>query len=101
MLTFDDTTNLERLKIFQKGVVRNEDPSSYGEFQLVLQEGDILAPKVEALEPLKLQCHKFLEYVRNGKYPPELESLELKVMRVLDGAQRSLGLGGTPISIHE
>jgi predicted dehydrogenase len=100
MITFDDTTNLERLKLFRRGVNRRQDPSSYGEFQMVLNDGDIFAPMISPMEPLRLQCQKFLDFVRNGDYPKQLVDLENKVMRTLEHAQESLKGEGTPVSFN-
>jgi predicted dehydrogenase len=100
MITFDDTTNLERLKLFRRGVERRQDPSSYGEFQLVLNDGDIFAPMISPMEPLRLQCQKFLGYVRKGDYPKQLVELETKVMKTLERAQESLKGEGTPVSFN-
>ena len=101
MVTFDDTTNSERLKLFRRGVERRQDPSSYGEFQLVLNDGDILAPMINPMEPLRLQCQRFLDYAREGKYPRQLGELETKVMRTLECAQESLKAEGTPVSFNK
>jgi hypothetical protein len=101
MVTFDDTTNLERLKLFRRGVERKQDPSSYGEFQLVLNDGDILSPMISPMEPLRLQCQRFLDYVREGTYPKQLAELEIKVMKTLECAQESLKADGTPVIFNK
>jgi predicted dehydrogenase len=101
MITFDDTTNLERLKLFRRGVERRQDPSSYGEFQLVLNDGDVLAPMISPMEPLRLQCQRFLDYVREGNYPKQLVELETKVMKTLECAQESLKAEGIPVGFNK
>ena len=46
--------------------------------------------EVEKGEPLKLECQHFLECIRSGKQPQTNGREGLKVLRVLDAAQRSL-----------
>ncbi|MGH9856865.1 MAG: Gfo/Idh/MocA family protein, partial [Acidobacteriota bacterium] len=47
MIVFDDTENLERIKIYDKGVTNISNPDSYGEFRLLMREGDIYSPKID------------------------------------------------------
>src|SRR2546429_6633762 len=57
---------------------------SYGEFRFQIRDGDIISPRIEAVEPLKDQCRHFLECVRTGKRPVSSGVEGRKVVRVLD-----------------
>lgn len=98
MAIFDDTNNLELLKIFDSGVV--EQLSSYGEFRLSLRKGDILIPIVEMSEPLKNEAQHFLECVRKGGSPKTSGIDGLRVIQILEAAQLSLKRNGAPIKLE-
>ena len=90
MAVFDDVNKLETLKIFDKSIDRDGDYAGYGEFQLSIRDGDILIPKIEMTEPLKNQCKHFLECVRERKEPLTNGEEGLKVVEILDRAEKSL-----------
>jgi predicted dehydrogenase len=98
MVVFDDTESQEKLKIYDKGVERADDYNTYGEY-LSLRFGDILIPKIDTQEPLKLTCQTFIRATQG-----ESESLSsaregLKVVEALNAAQESLKNGGTPVKL--
>ena len=57
-VVFDDLNNVERVRVFERGVSVGEAVSdSFGEFKLLVRDGDIISPKVEheraAQEPMR------------------------------------------------
>jgi len=98
MAIFDDTNNLEMLKIFDSGVVVGQ-PSSYGEFRLSLRKGDILIPMIEVSEPLMNEAKYFLECVKNGESLKTSAIEGLKVVQILEAAQISIKRDGAPIKL--
>jgi predicted dehydrogenase len=99
MAVFDDTQSAEKIWIYDKGVETKHDYSTYGEY-LSLRFGDILIPKIESTEPLKVECEHFIDCVQNRKTPRSDGEDGLRVLKVLDAAQRSLKMGGTPVRIE-
>jgi len=99
-IVFDDINNLERLKIFDKGVAISGDVDSFGEFQLQLRDGNIMSPKVEASEPLKNQCQHFLDCVTTGREPLSGGVNGLDVVRIMAAIERSLRGGGIPVAVE-
>ncbi len=95
MAVFDDSASSEKIWIFDKGVNIHADYSTYGEY-LALRSGDILIPKVDLKEPLKLECQHFIDSVQMRKPPRSDGKNGLEVLRVLEAAQRSLKAGGAP-----
>ena len=59
MVVFDDMQNREKLKIYDKGVERPPEYSSYGE-SLSIREGDIEIPRIPNVEPLGAELRHFL-----------------------------------------
>lgn len=98
MAVFDDMESAEKIWIYDKGVDTKLDYNTYGEY-LSLRFGDILIPKLEATEPLKVECQHFLECVKERKNPRSDGKDGLRVLKVLEAAQLSLKEGGTPQKI--
>jgi predicted dehydrogenase len=99
MIFFDDMEPQEKVKIYDKGVDRSSDYSSYGEF-LSLRDGDIHIPGIKMAEPLKLECAHFLECIEKDLTPLSNGRNGLMVTRVLAACQESLKSGGFSIKIE-
>jgi len=93
MLIYDDTENVEKVKVFDHGV-DFKDPTDFGEFQLSYRTGDIVAPKVASTEPLWLEAEHFVHCVRSGEAPLTDGWAGLRVVASLEAAQASLDGGG-------
>lgn len=97
-VTFNDLESLERIKIFEKGVVM-DSAESYGEFRLLMRDGDILSPRVETREPLKEQCAHFLECLAGEGRPVSDGRTGLEVVRVMLAADESMRMQGAPVGL--
>jgi predicted dehydrogenase len=86
MATFDDMELEQKLVIYDKGF--DEDYSSYGEY--IARSGDVWSPRIPNEEPLRIECRHFAECIRDGKEPISDGASGLRVVRVLEGLQRSL-----------
>jgi predicted dehydrogenase len=96
-VVFDDLNPLERVRIFEKGVSVGEPiPESYGEFKLLVRDGDILSPKVEPAEPLKEQCTDFVASVLSNRRPLSDATSGINVTRALVAVDASLQNSGAP-----
>ena len=66
-VVFDDLNDVERVRVFERGVSAGDAiADSYGEFKLLVRDGDIISPKVEPSEPLKNQCADFVDGDRHA-----------------------------------
>ena len=100
-IVFNDLNVVEPVRVFEKGVTPVEqDAWSYEEFRFEIRDGDIISPRVEAVEPLKSQCRHFLDCVLNWK-PPISGGIEgLNVVRVLEAVNRSLESKGIQVEVE-
>jgi predicted dehydrogenase len=99
MAVFDDVDANEKLRIYDKGAAYNSDYSTFAEY-ITLRFGDIVIPNVKVGEPLRLECEHFLACVRDRKQPLSDGRDGLRVVKVLDAAQRSLQQNGAPVDIR-
>lgn len=99
-IVFDDLSSLERVKIFDKGVVRSGmGANSFGEFRLMMRDGDIISPKVEISEPLKEQCTHFVSCIEQRSKPLTDGASGVDVVRTLAAIDQSLRDGGQPVKV--
>jgi predicted dehydrogenase len=98
MVEFDDVHPVEKLRIYDKGVDRPPPFTDYAQF-LSIRNGDIHIPQVSMVEPLEVECRHFVECVEQGKRPLTDGASALRVVRVLEAAQRSLECGGAPVDV--
>lgn len=100
-IVFDDISATERVRVFEKGVASIEhEASSFGEHQLLMRDGDIISPKIEASEPLKNECVHFLECVSCNRPPLTGAREGIDVVRVMEAIDRSLAARGTPVELE-
>jgi len=99
-IVFDDLNNLEHIRVFEKGVTHQQEADSYGEFRLLMRDGDIISPKVEASEPLKNQALHFLDCIEKGQVPLTDGQNGLDVARVLVAVDKSLKKHGVPVEVR-
>ena len=108
MVVYDDVSADARITVYDKGVSRtvvapsaDQQPclgsyETFGEFQLLLRAGDVVIPKVDFVEPLRLECEHFIDCITSGARPLTDGVDGLRVVRVLEAAQRSLANAGAP-----
>ena len=89
MAVWDDMNNLEPIRYYDKGVTADQY-SSFGEFHMILRDGQITIPKVKLSEPLERQDAEFLACVRHRRPPAADARCGLAVVQVMEAAMESL-----------
>lgn len=99
-IVFNDLDIQERVRVFEKGVVpAPSEAASYGEYQYLMRDGDIISPHVPVSEPLKTQCIHFLECVNEKKQPLTDGRNGWNVVRVMEAIDQSIQRKGEPVQI--
>jgi predicted dehydrogenase len=96
---FNDLDNLEKLKLYQKGISTEKPYSNFGEFQYLLRDGDIISPKIDLTEPVKILCQHFLDCIENKKKPITDVKSGADVVKVMCAIEESLKNGGMPVNV--
>lgn len=92
MAVFDDTAPWDsKLVVFEHAVTWD------GEVPVPVR-GEPSPVALDEAEPLRLECEHFLRCVATGDTPRTDGEEGLRVLRVLDAAQRSLVAGGAPVT---
>jgi len=99
MLVYDDVEPTEKIKIYDKRVKVPPHYDTFAEFQYSYHYGDMYAPYLKQVEPLKVECRHFLDCIKTGA-KAESSGLEgLEVVRILEAASESLKSGGGRVEI--
>jgi len=98
MVEFDDVHPVEKIRIYDKGVERPPVFTEYAQY-LSIRNGDIHIPHVPMVEPLERETRHFIECIIQGKRPLTDGASALRVVRVLEAAQKSLENDGAPVSL--
>lgn len=99
MILYNDNEPLEKIKIYDKRVETPPHYDTFAEFHYSYHYGDMYAPYIKQVEPLKVECQHFLDCVRGGRRP-ETSGLEgLRVIQILEASQESLKNGGGRVEI--
>jgi predicted dehydrogenase len=96
MIVYDDTSP-EPVKVYDSGVMPH-DPTTFGEFRLTYRSGDIVSPRVDAVEPLSLELQDFCRAIRTGEPPRSSAEVGLDVVRMIEAVERSLAPQSTPLN---
>ena len=84
MLIFDDVKVVDKLSIHDQGIVQRE--SSYGEYEYKVRTGDMVAPYIPVVEPLRNSMEHFADCVAEGKPSITGSRQAVRVMSILDKA---------------
>jgi predicted dehydrogenase len=97
MVVYDDTSN-EPVRVFDRGVDVIE-PQSYGEHRLAYRVGDVLSPRLDVDEPLRVELADFVDSIREGRQPRSSARVGLDVVRMVEAAETSLHYNGAPVAL--
>ncbi len=100
MIVYDDLEPSEKVRVYEKGVTINGAPVLDRNAALVdYRVGDMYVPHIETTEPLERVCRSFVEAIETGARPLTDGRMGLQVVRILEGAQRSLDTDGARVPL--
>lgn len=92
MIVYDDMEPSEKVKVYDKGIVIKErDVNSIYKIIVDYRTGDMVAPKLAHREALHAEAQHFLSCVKNRTKPIADGMAGLRVVRILEAAQISIG----------
>jgi predicted dehydrogenase len=95
MIQYDDTAADEPVRVYDRGMDVGA-PSNFGEHQLIYRTGDVVIPRVEAQEPLRLELEDFARAIHTGEQPRSNVALGLEIVSAVELATKSINHNGTP-----
>ena len=92
MAVFDDVRTSGKLMIYDQGVeIVDGEP--------VTRKNEGIPEELKSDEPLRRQCIQFIDSIRSRRPPLTDGESGIRVLRVLDAAEKSLAHNGSPVSL--
>jgi predicted dehydrogenase len=99
-VVFNDLNDVERVRYYERGVAAGDGiAETYGEFKLLVRDGDIVSPKVEPSEPLKNQCLAFVDAINTNRVPLASGVFGRGVVRALTAIEASMRARGAAVEV--
>jgi predicted dehydrogenase len=98
-LLYNELDPSERLKIYDRGVDSTLDPESKRRIAVSYRSGDVVAPRLEPIEPLRQMIEHFADCVHHGKTPISDGEQAIRVVQILSASEESLAKGGASIDL--
>jgi predicted dehydrogenase len=99
MVVWNDMEPLEQVRVFDKGLMEEPYYDSFGEFQMRLREGDIVIPKLNLQEPLKVQADAFIRRLRTGERTVSEGEDGLRLVACLEAIEQSMREEGRRVAV--
>lgn len=96
---FDDLSNVEPVRLFEKGIGSVKVEPDYGQFRFLVRDGDIISPKIDMKEPLAVLVDSFIRLILDDEPNISDGRFGVRVTKVLAAAQNSLENQGMPVPI--
>ncbi len=109
MAVYDDVSSDAKITIYNRKANLEGDHTqqldqqddSFERFRLSVRTGDVIIPKVDFVEPLRLLCKDFSECIHTGNTPRSDGLKAAKVVGLLEAARQSMKMSGTPVELKE
>ncbi len=98
-IVYDDLEPTERVKVYDRGITINDDVEAKRGVMVGYRTGDVWSPHIPQVEPLAQMVRHFAECIRENKQPLTNGEAGLRVVKILEAAQRSIKAQGGRITI--
>lgn len=101
MMIYDDMEPSEKLKVYDKGVLISQDTTAESEYPWMIsyRSGDMHAPKLDTTEALAVEVENIIQSAAGRTTLISDGAAGLRVVRILDAAQRSIDQDGARIAM--
>jgi len=102
MIVLDELEPSEKIKIYEKGITVNREPEGIEKVYKLLidyRSGDMLAPRIDNAEALRVEANHFVDCIENGATPETSGESGLRVVRILEAATESMKYNGKPVNL--
>jgi predicted dehydrogenase len=93
-LIYNDLDASEKIKVYNRGIDVGEDLEQRRKVLINYRAGDVWSPNLANEEPLARMAAQFIGCIRDGKHPLTDGHSGLRVVKILDAAQRSIKAQG-------
>ena len=101
MIVYDDLEPSEKVKVYDKGVTLSASGEQVYELLVSYRSGDMWAPKLDNSEGLRREALHFIDCIEHGTQPETDGLAGMRVVRLLEAADRSLAERGKLIELED
>lgn len=98
MLIWNDLETDEKIKVYDKGV-KIEGTEGIRDLLVEYRSGEMWSPRIDHTEALKLESEYFIDCILNDKIPINDGHAGLRVVKMLEAADKSLKDKGSPVKL--
>lgn len=99
MILYDDLEPSEKIKVYDKGITLNGSKENLYNTMIGYRTGDMWAPQLAITEALRVEAQHFARCITQGERSLSDGHAGLRVVRILEAANRSLSEGGRPVKL--
>lgn len=100
MIIYDDLKPIEKIRVYDKGVMLQDEPARRWQSPMSYRVGDVWAPRLNPTEALQTVALHFLECIEQGRQPVTDGQAGLRTVYILEAAAQSLAQGGSPVELR-
>src|SRR6266850_1927038 len=100
MILYDDLEPSEKVKVYDKGITVTKEPEAVYKMLVSYRSGDMWAPRLDNTEALKTEALHFIDCVENGSQPETDGQAGLRMVTMMEAAERSLRGRGELVEIE-
>jgi predicted dehydrogenase len=98
-LIYNDLELIEKIKVYDRGITVAKTQEERRQVLISYRSGDVWAPNIPNTEALAQVAAHFIECVAQGKRPVTDGQAGLRIVRILDAAQRSIKAQGGRVTL--
>ncbi len=99
MILYDDLEPSEKVKIYDKGITVSANREAVYQMLVSYRSGDMWAPRLDTTEALNTEATHFIDCVENSKRPETDGQAGLRLVRIVEAAERSLRARGQLVEL--
>lgn len=98
-IVYNELEPAEKVKVYDRGITVTADPEARRGVLVGYRTGDVWSPHLDQQEPLQNMVRHFAECIRDRREPISGGQAGLRVVRILETAQRSIKAQGGRITL--
>ncbi|MCA1578477.1 MAG: Gfo/Idh/MocA family oxidoreductase [Acidobacteria bacterium] len=100
MILYDDLDPSEKLKVYDKGISVTPRPEDVYKMLVSYRSGDMYAPRLDNTEALQTEALHFIDCVQNNRQPETDGAAGLRMVQMIEAAEKSLRDRGRLIELQ-
>jgi predicted dehydrogenase len=98
-IVFDDKEPRDKIRVFERRLALPPRVDPFTELRMAFRFGDVAVPGIRPVDPLEAACRGFVAALREGRAPETGGMHGLRVVEVIEAAERSLASGGKRVAL--